>query len=243
MGNGDDENDFDEKVRSFFARFDALVAENPREALVLLDEATSEIRDLDEWVIGRSEVIVALDGPRAAAAWLEAVLEQHPGFADAHYCLAGYYETLGERALATRHRLETLRLDGAADAIAFELDGAILEQIASTAGAAIHKLPEEYRQLAAQLPVFLEARPNEQVVCDGLDPRALGLFAGATHSERGALDSLNSASAITLYTHCLWDAYGLDERELLEEVRITVLHEVGHYLGLDEDELEKLGLG
>jgi len=243
MGNGDDESDFDEKVQLFFARFDALVAENPREALVLLDAAASDIRDLDEWVIGRSDVIVALDGRRAAAIWLEALLEDCPGFADAHYCLAGHYEALEEQEQAIGHRLETLRLDSAADELAYELDGATLERIASAAGAAIHDLPVKYRQLVSQLPVFLEARPSEQVVRDGFDPRALGLFTGGTHAERGTSSSMESAPSITLYTHCLWDAYGLDERELLEEVRITVLHEVGHYLGLDEDELETLGLG
>jgi predicted Zn-dependent protease with MMP-like domain len=68
------------------------------------------------------------------------------------------------------------------------------------------------------------------------------LFSGPNHEDTGTAEPSFETAQITLFTHCLWEAYGLDETSLLEEVRVTVLHEVGHYFGLNEDEVAALGL-
>jgi predicted Zn-dependent protease with MMP-like domain len=47
---------------------------------------------------------------------------------------------------------------------------------------------------------------------------------------------------IVLFLENLWDFAGSDEGPYREEVRITFIHEFGHYLGLDEGELEERGL-
>jgi predicted Zn-dependent protease with MMP-like domain len=47
---------------------------------------------------------------------------------------------------------------------------------------------------------------------------------------------------ILLFYENLWDFAGGEEETYREEVRITYLHELGHYLGLDEDELDERGL-
>jgi predicted Zn-dependent protease with MMP-like domain len=48
-------------------------------------------------------------------------------------------------------------------------------------------------------------------------------------------------SSIALFQRNL-ERFARDREELLEEIRITLLHEVGHFLGLDEDRLRDLGL-
>lgn len=66
-----------------------------------------------------------------------------------------------------------------------------------------------------------------------------GLYIGVPLTE-GGLPSGVLPARIAVYMHPLIDHYP-DERAMVEQVRITVLHELGHHLGFDEDQLEELG--
>jgi predicted Zn-dependent protease with MMP-like domain len=81
--------------------------------------------------------------------------------------------------------------------------------------------------------------PSEALVGDGIDPRLLGLFQGTPMPDDGALAP--SVTNILLFRGNLQRACA-DADHLAEEIRITVLHETAHYFGLDEDDLEALGL-
>jgi predicted Zn-dependent protease with MMP-like domain len=76
---------------------------------------------------------------------------------------------------------------------------------------------------------------------DGLSPDILGLFIGEPHTHeedgRGGLPP-----QIMLFLANLWDFAEADEDIYREEVHTTFMHELGHYLGLDEDDLEERGL-
>ena len=74
-----------------------------------------------------------------------------------------------------------------------------------------------------------------------LPPDILGLFIGRHRMERRHDDLPSSPGAIYLFRRNLLRQCR-DVDELAQEVRITVQHEVGHFLGLDEDELERWGL-
>ena len=69
----------------------------------------------------------------------------------------------------------------------------------------------------------------------------MGLFSGPALNEPMDPACLESPR-ITLFLAELWDYSGADAATFDEEVRITYIHEFGHYLGLDEDELEERGL-
>jgi len=101
----------------------------------------------------------------------------------------------------------------------------------------IASLPEELREPAEQLPVYFEAKPDSTKHSD-IEPDTLGLFVGnplaETHLTHGQL-----AAHIVLFLENIW--FG-DEAEYKEEVRITYFHELGHYLGLEEDDLDERGL-
>ncbi len=101
----------------------------------------------------------------------------------------------------------------------------------------IAELPEELRLPAEKLPVYFEPRPDPQQLND-VAPDTLGLFVGnplaETHLAHGHL-----TAHIILFLENIW--FG-DESEYKEEVRITYFHELGHYLGLEEDDLEDRGL-
>jgi predicted Zn-dependent protease with MMP-like domain len=115
--------------------------------------------------------------------------------------------------------------------------------MARAAADTLAELPLPIRSRLGQVPVFLADRPTVSQIESGIDARALGLFAGPTQIDGESSESTYNPAQITLFVRCLSDAFGLDEDELLDEVRVTVLHELGHYLGLDEDELGELGLG
>ncbi len=100
-------------------------------------------------------------------------------------------------------------------------------------------LPGPLRAQAGPLPVTYERRPSMALVEDGSDPDLLGLFVGAALGE--PMDS-PLPPQIILFLENIWDFAESDEEIYLEEIRITYLHELGHYLGLDEIDLEERGL-
>jgi predicted Zn-dependent protease with MMP-like domain len=100
-------------------------------------------------------------------------------------------------------------------------------------------LPKPLSERAKQLPVTLERIPNAGLQADGIEPDTLGLFTGAELAEEG---NVPMPPQIILFLENLWDQAGGDERVFCEEIQTTLLHELGHYLGLDEDELTERGL-
>ncbi len=105
----------------------------------------------------------------------------------------------------------------------------------------VRALPRALREQARALPVTYEHTPNPGLVDDGIEPDTLGLFVGEAFAESG-LTTAPLPSQIILFLDNLWDFAEGDEEIYREEIRTTYLHELGHYLGLDEIELEDRGL-
>ena len=105
---------------------------------------------------------------------------------------------------------------------------------------ALKGLPEELKAKAAHLPVIFEPWPSDELVEEGLDPDLLGLFSGDAFPD-GPSDA-PLPPQIQLFLENLWDFCKGDETRYREEVRVTYLHELGHYLGLDEEDLDRRGL-
>jgi predicted Zn-dependent protease with MMP-like domain len=72
------------------------------------------------------------------------------------------------------------------------------------------------------------------------DPDLFGLYQGVPLPERTSAQSGSLPDKITIYRRPLEESFS-DPVELEEEIRITVLHELAHYFGLDEDRLAELG--
>ncbi len=117
-----------------------------------------------------------------------------------------------------------------------------LTKIAAREVAAVQRgLPADLAPLAARVAVHLEAKPDAALLVEGFEPDLLGLFDGTAYGEELAAD-LPVPPQIFLYLENLDDFTGGDEREFRAEVRLTYLHELGHYLGWDEDDLAARGL-
>ncbi len=121
------------------------------------------------------------------------------------------------------------------------MDFTQLTQIAAdTVGAAQRRLPPEIRKLARDVAVHYERLPAADVRREFPDD-ILGLFTGGSHGTE-LTDDNPTPPQILLYLENIWDAAEGDEGQFRDEVRITYLHELGHYLGWDEDQLAARGL-
>jgi predicted Zn-dependent protease with MMP-like domain len=103
----------------------------------------------------------------------------------------------------------------------------------------VAELPDDLRPRAASLPVSYERMPSRAVEADGIEPDTLGLFVGGEFAQA---DQEPMPAQIILYLENIWDMVEGNEEEFCDEVRITFIHELGHYLGLDEDDLDARGL-
>lgn len=105
--------------------------------------------------------------------------------------------------------------------------------------ATLAALPAPLREPAARLPVTFERKPNRGLQADGIEADTLGLFCGPDFADEAHTPL---PPQIILFLENIWDAAGGEGKMFREEVRTTYLHELGHYLGLDEDELADRGL-
>ena len=119
------------------------------------------------------------------------------------------------------------------DALAARAEGVVREVIVS--------LPDDLRAIAEELPVFYEFEIARHWMRDGVEPDSLGLFSGPSRADPEDFEC-PEAPAITLFLRNLRDYCAEEGLSFEEEVRVTYLHELGHYLGLEEDGMEARGL-
>jgi predicted Zn-dependent protease with MMP-like domain len=105
----------------------------------------------------------------------------------------------------------------------------------------IAALPEPVRERLEGIPVTCLPEPTRDIMNDGVESDTLGLFLGDSYpDETSGGDPL--PPQIVLFINNLWDMAESDEGRFREEVRTTLLHEIGHYFGFDENDLEVRGL-
>jgi len=105
------------------------------------------------------------------------------------------------------------------------------------------RLPAPVKTEAVGIPVSYEPKPSAGMLEEPeVDDDTLGLFVGGAYPEGvfGGGDVL--PAQIVLFLENLWDYAEGHERTFRREVRRTYLHELGHYLGLDENDLAERGL-
>ena len=98
--------------------------------------------------------------------------------------------------------------------------------------AALDELPANLASALTNVAVIVEDENPE-------DPDLFGLYHGVPLPERGDMAGM-PPDTISIYRIPLEDSFP-DPEELREEIRITVLHELAHYFGLDENRLAELG--
>lgn len=110
---------------------------------------------------------------------------------------------------------------------------------------AVAAVPAELQPYLEGVVVEVESRPSAEVVADlELDDptELLGLYMGTPLTERHVESPPMMPDRIVIYQQNL-ERLCESRTELVEEIRLTVLHEIGHHFGLDEDRLDELGYG
>lgn len=229
------------EVDAFLDEFEQRLEEDPESALDLARALPVELSEHPDVKLARARAVWALHGAEAARPVLEDLVTALPRFSDAHHVLACVYEELGNARLQIRHNLIVRELDAEQDEEE-EIDlEAFDELIEKTAEEALERLPSPFRERLRDVPILIEDRPSVALVKEGFDPRALGLFEGLNDEQRSAGEVAESPTRIVLYSANLLATFS-DEDELRHEVEVTLRHEIGHFFGLDEDDLERLGL-
>jgi len=225
-------------IEAVYVKTEALLArEELAEARATLAELATSIIEDGELALDLAELALAAEDPKAAARWVDAARQVAPELeADALHVLGRAHEQAGDRPAMIAAWQEVRRLDLAAPPGEVSVTEDELEQIAAEA---LAELPQHIRDHLERVPILIDDAPSEDLVADGIDPRLLGLFQGTPMPEDGALAP--SVTNILLFKRNL-ERIAEDADHLAEEVRITVLHETAHYFGLDEEDLEALGL-
>src|SRR5829696_5108014 len=104
----------------------------------------------------------------------------------------------------------------------------------------IDALPPVLRKEAREVTVSYERKPAPALIVDGIEEDTLGLFVGSALSE--SIHAAPIPQQIILYLENILEMGEGDLELFREDVRETFLHELGHYLGLDEDDLTERGL-
>jgi len=107
---------------------------------------------------------------------------------------------------------------------------------------ALDNLPRSVREYIADVPVIVENHPDRHLVeVERVSPQILGIFVGVPRTEAQVTETVPALDRVVIYKKNL-ERICRDRDELVEQIQITVRHEIGHYLGLDENDMERLGL-
>jgi predicted Zn-dependent protease with MMP-like domain len=197
-----------------------------------------DLGDASLWVRA-GQLHFAIESDAAAERAFRAAVEAAPGDADALHGLGMIYELRGDRKAMISAWLDTRRIDLEAPAPPWHLSAAEFEAVAE---AAMGELPARVVELLENVPILIDDVPSEDLVREGQDPRLLGLFAGVPLPSKGSVGAAASLDSIHLFQRNLERGVG-NADELADEIRITLLHETAHFFGLEDDDLEAIGLG
>ncbi|MGV0743201.1 metallopeptidase family protein [Mycolicibacterium sp. XJ870] len=100
---------------------------------------------------------------------------------------------------------------------------------------ALDLVPPELSTAIDNVVVLVEARNPDE-------PEILGLYQGVALTERDSWYAGSLPDTITIYRDALLDICA-DEQEVVDEVAITVIHEIAHHFGIDDERLHELGWG
>jgi predicted Zn-dependent protease with MMP-like domain/predicted Zn-dependent protease len=216
-----------------------------------LDEAKRTLADLPPPDVAVGDTALALEiaelhlavgEARVAVDRLRTLTSASPDVADAWYALGCAAAELGddkEMRAAWKRAWQLDSAPGRGD----DDDGRLTEDMVSSAAEdALGELPDRARALLRDVPIIVAELPAEPDVDTGLDPRALGLFTGTAYPDIPHVGGQPGLTQIVLFRRNIARVAEGDD-ELREEIRVTLLHETGHFFGLDESELEGAGLG
>lgn len=250
-----DEDELDEARRAL----DALLRKRPRHPDLLIEDAALKLEEAEP-----HQAFAAIEGAARSAdparyfALRAACLHElsrfaeaeadalrsiaiQPGDAMVHDLLSRTREHLGDTSGAAEAAEAAAELDPENFPEPLEVSDEAFDALVEKA---IAELPEAVREKLDEMPVLVQSLPTPEMLSEEnppLTPDLLGLFVGRPIFAQSSSATPDAPGAIFLFRRNLLRACH-DLEELAKEIRITVQHEVGHLMGLDEDDLEDWGL-
>lgn len=188
-----------------------------------------------------AQMLIDVGRHAEAVELLSRAVEKAPGDADLWYELGLAAERSGDEEACVRafHEVWKLEHDEEPKHRLFLAEEMFVKAVEDT----LSRLPEPVQDALGNVAVIIEDYPEEWVVAEGIaDPRLLGLFVGPAHHQAGSVESVPDGPARIYLFRWNIERQCRSIEEVEHEIGVTVLHEVGHYLGLDEEQLHLRGL-
>ena len=220
------------------------------EALMVLEreaEAKEALDDLPEGEypdpdlhLRAGQLLLEAEMFDASEAQLRRALDENDDDADAWHAMGCVHEARGDDAKMIEAWKRVRALDLSAPAAPWSMTK---DEFDAVAEAALGELPPRARELLGNVPILGADYPEEHVVEDGWDPRILGLFTGVPYPHKSSSTGTPPhLDTVLLFQRNIENACA-SRAEVEAQIRITVLHETGHFFGLEEDDLHAMGLG
>ena len=159
--------------------------------------------------------------------------------AHAVYHLALVLERLGEDEEAERAFRRANALDPDHYAVPVRVQDAVFQRASEDA---LANLPRSIREAVENVPILVHELPEEDLLhAENVSPTILGLFIGVPRTEAALTEQAREVNRVILFKKNL-EKMCRTRAELVEQIQTTLQHEIGHYLGLDDDDLERIGL-
>jgi predicted Zn-dependent protease with MMP-like domain len=170
---------------------------------------------------------------------LDAAVAMDPEAGHAVYHLALVLERLGSSEDAERAFVKPNALDPERYPLPVELDEMLFRRAAAEA---LENLPRSIREYVQDVPVLVEDWPSRDLLAEeNVSPQILGIYVGVPRTEAQVTAQPEDLTRVVLFKRNL-EKVCRDRDDLVEQIQVTVRHEIGHHLGLSEEDLERLGL-
>lgn len=214
--------------------------EHARSALERVREV-AEVEDHPDFLWAEGQLLLNEWRIDAAAEVLERLIEieKSPAALERLSLIA---DLRGDFEQADRLLSESIELSRGKSAAPVRLD---VDEFEAVLGDAVEKLPEQFTRPLETTEIIVEPVPLDWMI-DRSDlsetpPDILGLFVGASELELPSDSSGHLPRRIFLFQRNL-ERFAHSREELVEEIRVTLFHEIGHMLGFDEEGVAEMGL-
>ncbi|HEX3357277.1 MAG TPA: metallopeptidase family protein [Tepidisphaeraceae bacterium] len=114
------------------------------------------------------------------------------------------------------------------------------DEFAELVAAAVEELPEEFAAFLEEVPIEIRDRPSPAQIKFASGGLLLGLYHGRPRTRRSVEESGVMPDVIYIFQDSI-ETVARSRENLVRQVRVTVLHEIGHHFGMSEEDLERLG--
>lgn len=210
-------------------------------ALAHYQRAHALVPTWDDAEVMQASVLLELGRLDEASTLTEVALARAPDRPDAHRTRAIVFELQGNDLGAERHYRRARDLDSS-----FHVPFRVTDELfAELAERCLSSFPAEFTAVFQNVEIRLRDLPSAEEVGDPNSPMSmlvLGYFDGTPRSLRSTEDPFSDMPSHVFLFKRNHERICTSLAELTEQIDITLKHELGHFMGLDEDDMERLGL-